>query len=693
MSGYFEKGEIFVWMPMLGFEKEDPDRGVARVRQKMPLTPQGMSVFLFHIDIVMQHTGMAQKRILPPDNCAYYGNPYNNERNRQEWSNHDVRELVHNLAAAGTAPYLGIMGSYLADAFHEEWLSLHQELRFVYRQGKGGLNILKRLKDGRYFEDIFLERLLQVLDDYGFAGIHATDGFANISIAICDGDYSLDMVEQFSSHTGISLPADLLTEDDDDLVKVGQRADWIWARHRVEWIRFYAWRRAAFWKKICTALHKVGKKVIALPMYCTDPFETLYCLGNDLRLLQDAGIDYYMPNYAATGLRTVHPELKQQTFRQMNMVSLTSVFAPKVKLLNMMGVRDVTEEWDLIHHLPCSLERDVYSLSGLKRKTATGYVDCLTGHMVCLGDGLNKNDWQWLAERFETGFFAGLAKSLAPLSVWSDQAFYNTLPAYIKTRRWTHHKLVYELEDQGGIMGAAVRVEDLQDDGHVLFIPDFDLFADEEKKRIASFKNSTILAVCASEAAGKSLGFFSSPPDLIYEDHKVEYGLCIFIYNSRATDLAARADKIISEDCGFIGDAFTGPASAVPEFGGSVLRETLKFTRVSKSFIRLVAFLVKSLGNGPFSCNLPMKASLLENGWHRLHIYNPSLTSYGYATVSSTRPFKQVKVVSSFQLLPVKFMDKEDSPTGFVAKESDGTQKHFRAKIAMDGATILEVLI
>ena len=94
-------GEIHVWMPMIGFDREQPDKGAAELLERMSFTPNGVSAFLFHPDIVHQHTGMDTERTLPPDNCSYYGSPRNVERCRQEWTSFDLRTLVGNLNAAG----------------------------------------------------------------------------------------------------------------------------------------------------------------------------------------------------------------------------------------------------------------------------------------------------------------------------------------------------------------------------------------------------------------------------------------------------------------------------------------------------------------------------------------------------------------------------------------------------------------
>ena len=118
-----EKEKRFIWMQLLGFEKNDPDKGASRYLNQIGFIPEGLCALTFHSDIVNQYHGMEEEYVLPPDVCAYYGIPRNVERERQEWTNHDLRELCRQLKAKGTGLYMSIMGSYLNDMFHRDWLT------------------------------------------------------------------------------------------------------------------------------------------------------------------------------------------------------------------------------------------------------------------------------------------------------------------------------------------------------------------------------------------------------------------------------------------------------------------------------------------------------------------------------------------------------------------------------------------
>jgi len=53
--------EVFVWIPLIGFEKKDPDKGAARfVRERGGRKPDAVSLFVFHPDIVHHHDGTTE---------------------------------------------------------------------------------------------------------------------------------------------------------------------------------------------------------------------------------------------------------------------------------------------------------------------------------------------------------------------------------------------------------------------------------------------------------------------------------------------------------------------------------------------------------------------------------------------------------------------------------------------------------
>ncbi len=74
------KKSINIWMQMLGFNRDDSDRGAARFLDQTGFTPESVCALLFHSDFFHLHRGMEEEYVLFPDNCAYYGIPFNKER-------------------------------------------------------------------------------------------------------------------------------------------------------------------------------------------------------------------------------------------------------------------------------------------------------------------------------------------------------------------------------------------------------------------------------------------------------------------------------------------------------------------------------------------------------------------------------------------------------------------------------------
>lgn len=685
MSNNYGKTEVHVWTPLIGFEKTDADKGAKGMLANMPFTPDVISAFCYHPDIILQHEGMDKEVILPPDICSYCGSERNGFRERQEWSNYDLRELIKNLNAEGTEVYLNVMATKLDNKFHNEWIYENPEIFFDRTEDKCALYVFRRFKDGTWFEDFFIDKLCQTLTDYGFSGFLPTDLFCP-SWRINCGDFSGDIMDQFISHTGIELPADIRENLNDDCTENKiRRRDWLWGEHRQKWIEFNAWRWGTFWKKLCNRVHAIGKKVMSLGIYCTDPFENYYCLGADLKILAESGIDGIVPNLVATGLRLQHPDWRDPYYNYMYMLPLISAFIPEEKIITMLGVRDDTEEWDNIHHAPCSLERDIYNFTGYMRKDPDGYKRCTDGFLVCLGDSLRKDDWQWLTERFEQGLYEGAEKSESPTVIWSDNGFYNLLPEYIKTKRWTPHKYLYELGNRGTILNTIARIENLDSVEGIIFVPNFDLLSEDEKKLIASYDRGSV--VCTA-MKGFDPSAYGIKADISFCDNFSSYSAMAFAFNTEITDeTREKISQLISEDDG----QPDVHVSEVGEYECNVIQETLMFTKVTEGFANAVALLVKNTGTELFTSNLPITAMKLKNGKYRLCVSNPSYTSYGFGVVSCKKPYKSVKSVSAYPVLPLKFLNSADQTVHWVQTDFDGTQQHFRVKSTPGGMCIFEI--
>lgn len=688
---------LFVWIPLIGFDRGLPDKGVSLLLDRMSEAPAGVSVFLGHPDIVHHHNGIDNIRMLPPYNCSYHGSPRNEERSRQSWSNHDLKHLVGSLNDSGISPYLGIMGTSLdgapkSDALHKEWISDYRELKSCIinkeRQEviRSTVNVLKRFKDGTYYEDFFADKICKVLTDYGFAGLHAADNFCpQVQCGISWSDYSSDMVKQFMEQTGAKLPVSLSGDiDSDGDGAIIRRRDWIWNNLRHEWIMFYTIRWEKFWRKICSRLHAIGKKVMVNNAWCCEPFEAIYRYGIDYRRLSDAGVDYMVPETVPNGLVLNDPTGSEEYryYKFMTMSMFMSAYAPGLKHINLLGVKDTTEEWDVLHHAPTHLERDIYTLTSYYRLSGSEIHRCGEGLMVCLGDGIYKDEWAWLKERIAIGISELPEEILTPSVLWSDAALHGFLPDYIRTRRPSAHKLCYELNKRGGIMHAIAKTEHLQGLKGALFVPNLDLFTPDELKAVFEYKNAPVICVAS---AMNGFDAYSLNPDIVFTDERSEYRLCAFALNMPDVDRDILQSFLNETDSmpDIDGDPFYAPEP-------SRFRAELAFSKVSEGFLKACAYLIRACRPVIFAEKAFAMPMRLKDGRTRLYLINDDQMRYARARVTSKYPIKKVENISRFPVLPVKFRSGDGS---IIINPGDAPEasRTFTGKVPPGGISIFDI--
>ncbi|GBG07734.1 hypothetical protein PAT3040_02294 [Paenibacillus agaridevorans] len=684
-----KNGKVFIWMQLLGFDREDSDRGAARFLDQTGFLPDGACALLFHPDFVNQYKGMDEEYELPADNCAYYGIPRNAERERQPWTNYNLRDLSGNLSDSGTGLYAGIMGVSIGDSFHQEWISDHPELQFHTRGGKRrGLFALKRFKNGAYYEDFFVEQLCRTLVDYGFKGIHLADGFSP-SGNIYHGDYSTDMVTQFIDHTGLILPDGIVAAlGDDEAEAEDARADWIWKNVRAEWIEFMCWRWESFFKKICARVHAIGREVMVLGMYCTDPFETKYCLGTDLARIMNAGVDYLTANILPTSCFIASPWDTQDYYfhRYMAIAPITAAHIRQGHLVSMVGLQDATEEWDMMKHVPCLHERDLYTMMAYQLAEKGGSRRALEGYFLCLGDGIKRADWDWERERMEIAFSADVDRTLSPTMLWSDHAYENMLAEYIQTRRWTPFKLFYELAKAGTHCGACVRSEDLDSFTGTLLVPDFDMLSLEEQRKVAAYDRGAV--VCTAHA-GFEPAAYGIQPTILFADRFSNRPLTAFAFGaSPDEDTRAAIEALLTQDDGK--PNLEGDPADAPDFPYTLV-DTLPFVKVTTGFRDALARLLLDIGDCPLTCDKPYLAYRLKDGTCRLYLFNDNDVHYRRAFVTMKEPVADTRTVSSFPILPVRY---KDAATGGLTHHYVGGSTYkqsFEVKLQPGGVTLIDV--
>lgn len=672
---------VNIWMQLLGFERNDPDRGAARFLERTGFVPDAVCALIFHPDFVHLHRGMDEEYELFPDNCAYYAVPRNAERERQPWTNYDLRILVRELKKHGVSFYAGIMGSYLGNMFHKEWLSDYPELRTAERSQTGYLHCLKRFRDGTYYEDFFAKKLAETLRDYGMAGVHLADSFCPTTHCF-RGDFSADMLKQFEEYRGKPLPEALeKTLFDDSFDANAFRGEYIYAKLREEWLRFYAWRWERFFRTVSKPVHEQGREIWMLGMYCTDPFETRYIYGFDTAAVMRAGADCITANTLPTSVALNIPGREYYFHRYHMDTPFLRAQIGSGHMLNMAGVQDASEEWSVLEHRPVLLERDIYTEASFVAPGKDGFRRATDGYFLCLGDGLERQSWDFLKKRMDIALDVKVSKPWSPVILWSDAAQDRLLGEYIRTRRTSPHKQSYEVWKAGTPFAGCIRTGEMTGFDGVMFVPNFDLLSDEEQRKVLS----STAAVVATVPAGKVPEEISRAN--VRTDRFSDYPMSVF--TSGFTVPASVYDTIenlCSEDDG------KPQMEGRPSDDVYPLRAELPFRKLTKGFVSAVAALLKAamLKDFPVTADVPMLAVRLEDGNDRLWLYNTDDDHYGHAVVDCGADVKEVRVASAYPVQPVRFL--EERNTGFAFRyDGNGPKQRFQTKLAPGGVTITDI--
>ena len=689
-----DKKQHFVWMPLIGFDKEQDDKGVSEFINNAGFIPSGISVFLFHPDIVNEHTDMSKEFILHPDNCSYYGIARNEFRERQDWTNYDLRKLANCLTEKGIEAYLGIMGVYLEDTRHKEWESNHRELLSIGVNGQMNLNPLKRFKDGTYFEDFFAQKVVKATVDYGFTGIHVSDFFCPPEHSIVNGDFSTDMVEQFVMYSNEKLPENITMrlgfDEKEDIVL---RQKYIWNNLRRKWIDFHVWRWEKFWTKICGVLHDVGKKVIVNNAWCSDPFEALYRYGIDYRKFYESGVDYIIAETVPTGQELFNKGFVR--FNQfMSMAQVMSVYNPDNKLLTLLGVKDCTEEWDVLHHAPTRLERDMYTLATLYKQMGKEYKNSTDGYVYTLGDGITADEWEWLSERSDVAFSEVPKKIMVPSVVWSDNAHYKLLDEYINTRRPSLHKQMYELLNHSASFGAVVRIEEIKNTEGAIFVPNFDLLSEDENKVVLSYKKGAV--ICTAP-----VGFDIKNIDcsVYFEDKFSKYKMCVFVLNVKETEeIKLEVNKY------FLIEESVSEPEGEPEFWDDArfFKTPMLFRTMSEAFLKSCAYVINNVNDDIFESDARILPVMLNNGKYRLFVFNFENVYAGFK-IFINKNFGKIEIVSKYPVIQPRYVykvnpwaskfDGAKAESIAIGLETDEIPSGFLAKVAPYGVSIFDIEI
>jgi len=486
--------ESWIWTELLAFDNTQADLGVSDYLDRLGFAPTGVSLLASASDFIVLHEGLDEERPLYPDVCARFGQAGNEERQRQEWTNQQVRDLVSRLRAAGVQVFVSVFAAYHHDRFHREWLSDHPEARIVYSHlgVTDGVQMLARLADGTYYQDLFAGQLARVLLDYGFDGFHGPDCLGPAG-SLSFNDCSDGIAAQFAEFLGADAPAELTDQRGWDEPALAARMAVINDRLYARWVEFNLLRWEQFWAAIVGAVKPLGKGTMINSANTKSAFESMHIFGMDYRRVARLGVDYLVVETVAANLALINGGYERH-FDFAATLAEMKAHLPGMKLLFLHGVKDVCESYDLLRHAPSRLEREVYTLANQTRVTPDGLERCATGFMVCLGDGLAATEWAYLRRQWHTAWSATPTRAGELTWVYADSAVDALRHDYPARGTWPAFKQIAHLVEHEALQIHSIcRVEDLAHATGPLIVPNADLLTSDERSAVAAYAGGPVV--------------------------------------------------------------------------------------------------------------------------------------------------------------------------------------------------------
>ncbi|MFC5407216.1 hypothetical protein [Cohnella soli] len=651
--------EKWLWVELIGFDNEQDNYGVPAYLDNLGFVPKALSLLFYSPDFVHLHDRNEKERVFSPEICSYTARPYGRDRDRQEWTSTQLRGLLSELQQHGVEVYCSFFDLFIykldGKQYSSEWCSRHPELHVVTKSVKRTemLNPLGRLADGTYYEDFFVQQLTAVMEDYGFDGYHGADGYTSPRISLAEADYSDDMVGQFTASGRAELPSELSGNCEGNAERVRARADWIWANRRLEWIDFYAERWETFWRKIAARLHPLKKKFVLNSTWTRDPFEAMYRYGVDYKRLADTGIDGFVVEAGAASLTLGAGGMEYEPCDEFKAtLMLIKSYVPDTKLICLNTIQDTTERWDALRHAPAVLERDILTLPNVYRYDRQGKLErCSSGWMGCLADGMDRQEWKWVNDRWELGFDEQPGRLIGATFLWSDPMLAAELRNYMETREYSSHKWLHTLISLGAPVYAAANIENLEMLTGPVFVTNAHLWPEDELQSVLAYSAGPVILLGRMTDRAASLGLSSVGDELNGAKHKDDYFMIIY------PDGGSSESRVLWME---VGRDNTGNRSSLDQddldLDAISWVQGLHFSAVADTFLQLCASWIGNCAGAPIvleqNAKISVNAMEIDKHRWRLLIANGNL-DYKSPGIDVGRSISNIRVCTDFPGTPV----------------------------------------
>lgn len=384
--------EKWIWLELTAFEPDSADFGVGSYLSNAGFTPDGVSFMLNAIDFVLLYDGMAEEYYLFDEVNGRSGGS-------ARWTNYQLRGLVSELKKHGIKVFFSVFTFYWMSRSRKEFIARHPECAVVHaEQGKTrAVDVLSRLEDGTYLEDIFSENLYHIMCDYGFNGWHGPDWFG--PGGTLKGSCSDNLIGQFAEYLGDKFSSDFELVTFDQPEKLLPRVQFIMDNHYLEYLDFLGFRWEVFWRKMRDTVKKAGGECMINSPHTRSSWEAGVSTGIDYKRIAALGVDYMIVETVAANfdLCNGNEKVRDRISLYNSVLQEIKMSVPEMKLLFLHCIKDSGESYDVLRHTPAKLEHEFFRLSNLFYCDSDGRLNrCADGFLVCLGNAIEQQEWACL---------------------------------------------------------------------------------------------------------------------------------------------------------------------------------------------------------------------------------------------------------------------------------------------------------
>ena len=533
-----------VWIELIGFDNTKEDYGVGHFIDMAGYVPDIVSFHLSSVDFVNTHQGMKKECLLPIYACSYGGHTHNDEHERQDWTNWQMRGLVEALHARGIKVFFSMFDLEFASGrkhlpvfFTDD----HPELRCIDCNGNPQpfIYMTKHFQDGTSFFDFLKPRLIQTVNDYGVDGVQLADGLSSPRLSVEHAEFSDDTVLHFFNEAGIVPDIEVDGLCDGNREAISTRANWICQNHRLEWIRWLMKQWSKFTGGLICALKDNGTQAAFNSAWTKDPTEAMYRYATDYVALEQAGAYTFVVEDVSADMQLLGADGEGYKISDARRRYVHYEFAanlmcnkaamPSLNMTPLSMIRDTLEQWDVLHHMPTAMQRAAATNLNNYLVTPNGLTPVTNGPWFCLGDGLDSHEWRDVRMAWDNGYTPEVRNVPGYTMIWSNAKSQAEVEAMVSDREWITAKWLGELKSKGAPIFKIAPIEYLDMVSGPIIVANPELLPNEEHRKIHAYNRGRVVYVGAL------------PEEKPYKD-------CLFVSVNEWKTVAAWTDQNVANE-------------------------------------------------------------------------------------------------------------------------------------------------